>query len=120
MSGVAPLRILVTGGRDYDDINAVWRALDRLHADFGIAAIIQGGASGADRLAAEWGWLFDAEVVTFAADWSQGKRAGPERNQRMIDEGKPDAVVAFPGGCGTADMCRRAGAAGLKIWKPVK
>ncbi len=37
-----------------------------------------------------------------------GKSAGSIRNQQMIDEGKPDLVVAFPGGFGTKDMVRRA------------
>lgn len=33
----------------------------------------------------------------------------------MIDEGKPDMVVAFPGGAGTADMVRRAKAADIPV-----
>lgn len=33
----------------------------------------------------------------------------------MIDEGKPDIVVAFPGGRGTADMVRRARKAALAL-----
>lgn len=33
----------------------------------------------------------------------------------MIDEGKPDLVVAFPGGRGTADMVNKALAAGIKV-----
>jgi len=38
-------------------------------------------------------------------EWDElGKKAGPLRNQRMLDEGKPDLVVAFPGGGGTKDM----------------
>jgi predicted Rossmann-fold nucleotide-binding protein len=37
------------------------------------------------------------------------------RNQRMIDEGKPDLVVAFPGGSGTADMVRRAKRASIEV-----
>ena len=44
-----------------------------------------------------------------------GKRAGPLRNQRMLDEGKPDLVVAFPGGGGTKDMVRRAVKAGVSV-----
>lgn len=31
------------------------------------------------------------------------------------DEGKPDLVVAFPGGSGTADCVRRAKAAGVEV-----
>ena len=37
------------------------------------------------------------------------------RNQRMLDEGKPDLVVAFPGGRDTADMVRRARSAGVEV-----
>jgi hypothetical protein len=33
----------------------------------------------------------------------------------MITEGKPDYVVAFKGGRGTADMIRKARAAGLVV-----
>ncbi len=42
-------------------------------------------------------------------EWDEiGKKAVPLRNQRMLDEGNPDLVVAFPGGGGTKDMVRRA------------
>ena len=37
------------------------------------------------------------------------------RNQQMIDEGKPDLVVAFLGGRGTTDMVKRARIAGGKV-----
>jgi hypothetical protein len=33
----------------------------------------------------------------------------------MLDEGRPDVVVAFPGGRGTADMMMRAGSAGVEV-----
>ena len=35
--------------------------------------------------------------------------------QIMLDEGKPDLVVAFPGGRGTADMIRKAEGAGVPV-----
>ena len=40
---------------------------------------------------------------------------GHIRNQQMIDEGKPDLVVAFKGGTGTADMTRRAKKHNIKV-----
>lgn len=43
------------------------------------------------------------------------RSAGPKRNQRMLDKGKPDLVLAFPGGDGTADMVRKAKSAGVPI-----
>jgi hypothetical protein len=33
----------------------------------------------------------------------------------MLDEGKPDLVVAFPGGRGTADMVSVARAKGIEV-----
>lgn len=54
--------------------------------------------------------------LTEIADWSKyGKAAGPMRNQKMLDEYKPDLVVALPGGRGTADMVSRARVAGVEV-----
>jgi len=33
----------------------------------------------------------------------------------MLDEGKPDLVVAFDGGRGTANMVKQAKAAGIQV-----
>lgn len=111
------MRVLVCGGRDFADVDAVNRELDRIHARTPISCIIEGGARGADYLASRWSARNDiSEHARFPADWTlHGKRAGPIRNQRMIDQGKPDLVVAFPGGSGTADMITRAKLAGLRV-----
>lgn len=113
------MRILVCGGRDYTDEAAAWRALDKLHAERGVTVIIEGGALGVDRFARNWAVAHGVDTRTFYADWDKyGKRAGPLRNARMIDEGRPDGVVAFLGGRGTADMIRQATTAGIKVWRP--
>lgn len=110
---------LICGGRDYDDGPAIARALDALHAKCGITRIIEGGALGVDAHARMWAQVRGIDVRTFYADWqTHGRRAGPLRNARMLDEGRPDGVVAFPGGRGTADMIRQALTAGLKVWRP--
>ena len=110
------MRIVVTGGRDFQDSGQVARALSAVHRKHGITLLIQGGADGADRLCAEWGWDNGIPVGTYNADWrTHGKAAGPMRNQRMIDDGKPDAAVAFKGGRGTADMVGRIRAAAIPV-----
>ena len=82
----------------------------------GIALVIAGGARGADTIAAEWAKARDIPCEVYMADWDGlGPKAGPIRNQRMLDEGKPDLVVAFPGGRDTADMMRRARSAGVEV-----
>lgn len=115
------MRVLVCGGREYGNAEAVRAALDILHrqAKHDCMVVIQGGARGADYLAREWCSLRAVPYDNYAPDWSiHGNAAGPIRNQRMIDEGKPDLVIAFPGGKGTADMVRRAKAAGIKVEFP--
>lgn len=113
------MRILVCGGREFADQDAVNRALNAVHRKRGITLIIEGGAAGADRLARNWAIANHIPYRTFEAHWATyGKRAGPLRNGQMLGEGKPDGVVAFPGGAGTADMLRQARAAGVTVWEP--
>jgi hypothetical protein len=91
-------------------------ALNRLHQERGITLVIAGGARGADAMAEWWAKAAGVPRDVYQADWTGlGRKAGPIRNQRMLDEGKPDLVVAFPGGRGTADMVRRCREAGVEI-----
>lgn len=112
------MRVLVCGGRNFRSPAQVAKALDELHARTPITELMQGGATGADQFAREWANA-KPEIKRYVcnADWDiHGKAAGPIRNQRMI-EWKPDIVVAFAGGRGTADMVRRAGIAGITVLK---
>ena len=105
-------RVLVCGGRGYDDKKTLWRALNLLKP----SRIIHGGASGADDLAGEYAIEKDLSESMFPARWSDhGAQAGPIRNQRMLDKAKPNLVVAFPGGKGTEDMVSRARKAGVLV-----
>lgn len=113
------MRIIVCGGRDYHDKAALFRAMDKAHSLKPITFLIQGGANGADFLGWTWGDERGVSCGSYNADWKKhGKAAGPIRNAEMISQGKPDGVIAFPGGAGTADMVRQAEAAGIKVWKP--
>lgn len=110
------LRVLVTGGRDYDDFDYVCGTLTALHHARGVALIIEGGATGADRLARRWATSHAVPCLTFKANWTRdGKAASPIRNQYMLDEGCPDITVAFPGGVGTNDMVRRTKIARVEV-----
>ncbi len=118
------MRVLVCGSRDYADTMHVFDTLDNLNRTRGpITCVIHGAGTGADTASMEWAQM-EAEhnpyrkIVhhPFVADWhTYGRAAGPMRNQRMIDEGHPDLIVAFPGGAGTRDMVARAKAARLEV-----
>ena len=110
------MKVLVCGGRNFRSPAQVFRALDRLHQEKPITELMQGGATGADQFAMEWA-ATKPEIKRYVchADWeTHGRAAGPIRNEKMLTW-KPDLVVAFPGGVGTADMVRRAEAAGVPV-----
>ncbi len=69
--------------------------------------IIHGGAKGADSIGGEWAIGAGIRAKVFLPDWSIGKSAGIIRNQQMLELGKPDRAIGFPGGRGTADMAAR-------------
>lgn len=110
------MRVLVTGGRNYADSTRVWEALACLRP----SVVIHGDARGADTHAAHW-CLREAsldhgvEAEVYRPNWVLGPSAGPLRNQRMLDEGNPDLVLAFPGGRGTRDMVERARKADVPV-----
>jgi hypothetical protein len=90
------MRILVCGGRDFNDSRAVFRALDE----------------------SAYGWALKKGLQhkTYPADWAaNGKAAGPIRNAVMLRDGNPDLVMAFPGGRGTAHMVSLARKAGVEV-----
>lgn len=114
-------RVLVCGGRDYDDRESLFKVLDAAHYANPIECVIHGAANGADALAESWAEARGIPQNAFPADWRQsGKASGPIRNQRMLDEGVPHMVIAFPGGRGTADMVRRAEKAGVPVVRITK
>jgi len=116
------LRVIVCGGRDYIDWDAGFAALDTIHAETPIEFVFHGNARGADSIASAWATGAARQGVRNCpcpAEWSKhGKAAGPKRNQAMLGNGI-DLVIAFPGGRGTADMVRRARAAGVRIVEPI-
>jgi hypothetical protein len=112
------MKILVCGGRDYTDSAMLFGYLDMTAEHHGDLIIVQGDCpTGADRLARMWATGRGHELRSYRADWNHhGKAAGPIRNQRMLDEERPDRVVAAPGGRGTADMVDRAHRAGVEVY----
>lgn len=122
------MRILVCGGRDFDDKQLLYTTLDTITPrsepdEYGNdmptgVTIIHGKARGADSLADDWAICNWCSVEEYPADWDKhGKAAGPIRNQQMLDEAKPDLVLAFKGGRGTSHMIRIAEKAGVEVRK---
>lgn len=125
------MKIMVTGGRGYGvldprkvlehpkrraEIARLTLVLDGLLNERGVDLLIHGDEPrGADSRAKAWALSRNVLAKAFPANWDAlGRAAGPIRNQAMVDA-KPDLVVAFPGGRGTADAVARARKAGIEV-----
>lgn len=120
------MKLLVCGGRDFDDRDLVSMTLDAAVQYAGCREIICGynpadkRFQGADQLAYEWAVGAEVACRTFPADWKKHRRAaGPIRNSEMAAD-KPDECVAFPRangewGNGTLDMIGKAARAGAMV-----
>lgn len=110
------MRVLICGGRKFYNKVLFRYTMNMLHADTAITLVIHGGAYGADWLAKYWAESMHIPCEEYKANWlGQGRSAGPRRNYFMLKESKPDIVVAFPGGKGTADMVKKARKAGVEV-----
>lgn len=100
----SPERVLVCGGRTFEDAGLIYSTLDEVNK-YKIGWVISGGAKGADFWAEEWARSREVPFLVVPAQWSvHGNSAGPIRNQKMLDDCRPTIVIAFPGGSGTAHM----------------
>jgi hypothetical protein len=115
-----PMRILVTGSRNWGDRSPVERqrletALSALWEAHGPRAVLVSGAcpTGADSLAERLWQAWGGSVERHPADWRMGRTAGPKRNRRMVNSGA-DICLAFvkdssPGATGCVKLAEQAG-----------
>lgn len=125
------MRVLICGGRAYNDRQRVYDILDAFHAKTPISLMITGACEGrldlktgetlwgADRLGEQWAQHTYIPYLGIPAVWHvNGKlrrSAGYERNALLITKGRPQAAIAFPGGRGTANMVERLQAVGIPV-----
>lgn len=114
------VRVIISGDRRWNCANLARRVIARLVARHGEVDIVQGSADGVDFAFVEAAYDAGCGVCSFPANWEKhGKRAGPLRNQEMINEGA-DFVIAVHRSLawsrGTGDLVRRALAAGIPVY----
>lgn len=118
-------RVLICGGRHLSTTEVVNYLLQYAQSDiterlgskaWPVTLVIHGGANGADEGAWRWANIENITAHVYRADWKKhGKAAGPIRNRAMLEKGKPDLVIAFPGGNGTKNMVVQAEEAGVPV-----
>lgn len=117
-------RVLVCGGREYDNQERLFEVLDNALQAATLAGksftLVHGGARGADSLAGLWASMRQEYVTVrvYEADWkTHGRAAGPIRNKKMFTSEQPDVIIAFKGGDGTAHMARIGKEAGVPVYE---
>jgi hypothetical protein len=108
------MKVLVCGSRHYQNYQRILACIRGLD----VSLVIAGGCRGADTLAVLAARECGFRYVEYPADWQRfGRSAGPIRNQKMLDSGKPDFVLAFhedlTSSRGTRDMLSRAILSGI-------
>lgn len=105
-----PYRVLVTGSRDWDDVDRLRHQLTRVWLTVDRPFIVVHGAcpTGADAIASDWvanmleAEMGDVREEPHEAEWRVNGRtdysAGPRRNQHMVSLGA-DLCLAFIGPC---------------------
>ncbi len=109
------MKLIVAGSRSLRlDAGLIKMLIE--HNDIKITEIVSGKANGIDKCGELVAKVFNYELKKFPADWeTHGKAAGILRNMKMLKEGKPDMVIAFPGGRGTENMKFIAREAGVEV-----
>jgi hypothetical protein len=103
------MRVLVSGSRDWDRPDVIYDVLRRLKAIDPDLVIIHGDCRGADKMAGDAARRLHCPLDIYPADWDRyGARAGPIRNQEMIDKGRPDFALIFH-----PDLSKSKGTAGM-------
>lgn len=111
------MRVLVCGSRNWSDKQKIKERLEKLPEG---TVIIHGACRGADQIAGEVARELGFQVIPFPADWKNlGRSAGPIRNAKMIEVGKPEYGIAFhqdyESSAGTKDCVRKMTAKGLTV-----
>ena len=110
------LKVIVAGGRDFQDFDLLTKKLDILFSKRADVVIISGMAKGADSLAVKYAEENKLRVSEFPAKWAKhGNASGFRRNIEMARFA--DACVCFWNGksVGTKHMIDTAKRMNLKL-----
>jgi hypothetical protein len=117
MIGKNATKIIVAGGRDFDDYGRMSKVLNTNLEGIKELILVRGDCpTGADALVKVYAEECGIDLATFEADWDQyGDAAGPIRNSKMAQYGH--ALIAFwdMNSPGTDSMIKQARKVGIPI-----
>ena len=109
-------RIAFSGG-DFQDYDAIWKALDATHTKYGDMILLHGGGNGAELIAAKWADARGITQVVFKPDWKSNGRSAPfKRNDKLLAT-VPQGLIATPGTGITENLVDKARKLGIKVMR---
>jgi hypothetical protein len=108
------MRLLVCGGRHFDDAALVEIVMSGIHAKTPISVMIHGGLPGIGFPAEAWARRNNVHVIRYPANFSLGKAGDSTRDLFMLEDSRPETLLVFPGGRRTSELLREAG------WKNIR
>lgn len=111
------MRLLVCGGRHFENQRLVERVLAQFHAEQPVTVLIHGGLPALGSAAESWARRNAVRLIRYPANFSLGKRGDLERDDFMVEDSRPVALLAFPGGARTKRLLARASELGIKTFQ---
>ena len=107
--------VAFTGGKDFDDVTAIWRSLDSIKVKYGDMVLLHGGGPGAEKIAAGWAEKNGVHQVVCKPNWNRDGKAAPFRRNDVLLNFLPKGLVAFPGSGITNNMIDKARKIGIPV-----
>jgi hypothetical protein len=109
------MRLLICGGRHFDNAVLVDTELSRINVKTPISVMIHGGLPGIGFPAEAWARRNSVHVIRYPANFSLGKNGDFMRDLFMLEDSRPDAMLMFPGGRRTAEILLAARAGKISV-----
>ena len=104
-----------SGGVDYQNVDRIWAALDKVHAKHPDMVLLHGGSRGAELIAAKWAENRNVVQIVFKPDWNRHRQAAPfKRNDQMLDA-QPIGIIIAPGSGVTENLSDKARRQGIPV-----
>ncbi|MGQ3049232.1 MAG: DUF2493 domain-containing protein [Niveispirillum sp.] len=111
-------KIAFAGGIEFNDVDRIWSALDKVHAKHPDMVLLHGGTpKGAERIAACWADHRQVPQIVYKPDWTRHKKAAPFRRNDTLLEALPIGLVAFPGSGISQNLADKARKMGIPVWR---
>ena len=88
--------VAFTGGKDFDNVTAIWRSLDSIKIKYDDMVLLHGGGPGAEKIAASWAEKNGVHQVVCKPNWGRDGKAAPFRRNDVLLNFLTEGPRGFP------------------------